>query len=122
MKRELLQNAKVQPYTSGDVVERAGFLSAVVGAKVGAAGALTLTISHSDDGGAFQTVTDELVFPDQRTTNGEYTADGLSKDDIVNVDIDLVGLKNFVKITASGAAAANAALAVAMGDSSVQSV
>lgn len=122
MKRELLQNVKVQPYTSGDVLERAGFLSAVIGAKVGAAGALTLTISHSDDGSAFKTVTDELVFPDQKTTNGEYTTGGLNKDDIVNVDIDLVGLKNFVKITASGAAAANATLAIAMGDSSVQNV
>lgn len=122
MKRELLQNVKVQPYTSGDVLERAGFLSAVIGAKVGAAGALTLTISHSDDGGAFETVTDELVFPDKKTENGAYTTDGLNKDDIVNVDIDLVGLKDFVKITASGASAAGSTLAIAMGDSSVQNV
>lgn len=122
MKRELLQNVRVQPYTSGDAFERTGFLSAVVGAVIGTAGALTLTIKHSDDGNTFENVSDELVFPDKKTKDGVYTADTLAKDDVVNIDIDLVGLKDFVQITASGDAAANTALAIALGDSCVQGV
>ncbi len=122
MKRELLQNVRIQPYTSGDVFERTGFLSAVVGAVIGTAGALTLTIKHSDDGSTFESVSDELVFPDKKTKDGVYTADTLAKDDVVNIDIDLVGLKDFVQITASGDAAANTALAIALGDSCVQGV
>ena len=49
MKRELLQNVKVQPYTSGDALDRTGFLSGVIGAVIGTAGGLTLTVTHSDD-------------------------------------------------------------------------
>lgn len=30
MKRELLENVKVQPYTSGDAIDREGYLSAVL--------------------------------------------------------------------------------------------
>lgn len=122
MKRELLQNVRVQPYTSGNAIERTGFLSAVVGAVIGTAGALTLTITHSDDGNTFEAVKDEMVFPEKKTTEGAYTTDTLAKDDIVNIDIDLVGLKDFVKITASGAAAASTTLAIALGDSRVQGV
>ena len=122
MKRELLQNVRVQPYTSGDAIERTGFLSAVIGAKIGTAGALTLTVTHSDDGAAFEAVTDELVFPEKKTANGAFTTEALKKDDIVDIDIDLVGLKDFVKITASGDAATGSTLAIALGDSRVQGV
>lgn len=122
MKRELLQNVKVQPFASGTAVERAGFLSAVVGAVIGTAGTLTLTIKHSDDGATFETVKDELVFPDKKTKDGAYTTDALKKDDVVNIDIDLVGLKDFVQITASGDAAEGTTLAIALGDSRVQGI
>ena len=37
MKRELLENVKVQPYTSGDAIDREGYLSAVLGVSLGAA-------------------------------------------------------------------------------------
>ena len=67
-------------------------------------------------------MTDELIFPDKKTSNGVYTTGTLAKGDVVNVDIDLVGLKDFVKITASGAAATDTALAIALGDSRVQGV
>lgn len=122
MKRELLQNTRVQPYTSGSAIERTGFLSAIVGAVIGTAGALTLTITHSGDGQTFEAVKDELVFLDKKSTDGTYTADALDKDDVVNIDIDLAGLKDFVKITASGTAAAGTTLAIALGDSRVQGV
>lgn len=123
MKRELFQNVIVQPYTSGDAAPREGFLSAVIGAKIGTAGALTLTVTHCDTAdGTFEAVKDTLVFPEKQTTGGAFTTGALAKDDVVNFDIDLLGCKNFVKITASGAAATGTTLALALGDSRAQPV
>lgn len=122
MKRELLQNVKVQPYTSGDALDRTGFLSGVIGAVIGTAGELTLTVTHSDDNTTYVPVTDKLVFPDKQTEGGTFTTEELKVDDVVNIDIDLLGLKNFVKITASGAAASSTTLAVVLGDKHVQPV
>ena len=116
MKRTLFETVKAQPYTSGEAVNREGFLSAVLGVKVGTAGKLTLTVTHSDDGTTFEDVNDELVFPEARTQGGVYEIDELAKDDILDIDIDLLGLKNFVKIAASGAAAANSTLVLVIGD------
>jgi len=118
MKRELFQNIIVQPYTSGDAAPRAGFLSAVIGAKVSAAGPLTVTVTHSDDGTTFEAVKDELVFPEKKTEGGVLTTEAFEKDDIVNIDIDLVGLKDYIKVEVTGATA----LALALGDSRVQPV
>lgn len=122
MKRELLQSIKVQPYTSGDVIARTGFLSGVIGAVIGTAGALTLTVTHSDDGTTFEAVTDKQVFTEKQTKDGVFTTSELAKDDIVNIDIDLIGTKNFVKIVTSGTAAANTTLATALGDKNTQPV
>lgn len=113
MKRNTFENIKVQPYTSGDAIDKSGFLSAVLGAKLGAAGDLKIKVSHSDDGTTFEPATDERVFPEAKTENGELTVEGLAKDDIANIDIDLLGLKDFVKIEVSGA---DATLAIALGD------
>ena len=118
MKRELIQNVKVQPYTSGAALGRTGFLSGVIGA----AGALTLTITHSDDNSSYEAVTDKLVFPEKQTEGGTFTTEELEVGDVVNIDIDLLGLKNYVKITASGAAATSTTLAVVLGDKHVQPV
>ena len=122
MKRELLQNVKVQPLTSGGAIDRTGFLSGIIGAVIGTAGALTLTITHSDDGTTFEAVTDKMVFPEKQTDGGAFTTEVLAQGDVVNIDIDFVGLKNFVKITASGTAATSTTLALAMGDKHVQPV
>lgn len=122
MKRELLQNVKVQPITADTVIDRAGFLSGIVGAVIGTAGELTLTITHSDDGTTFDAVTDKLVFPEKQTEGGTFTTETVAKDDVVNIDIDFVGLKKFVKIAASGAAATSTTLAIALGDKNVQPV
>ena len=48
MKRELLQNVKAIPYASGDVIDRTGFLSAVVAVSALAAGNVKLAITHAD--------------------------------------------------------------------------
>lgn len=122
MKRELIQNVKVQPYTSGAALDRTGFLSGVIGAVIGTAGALTLTITHSDDNSSYEAVTDKLVFPEKQTEGGTFTTEKLEVGDVVNIDIDLLGLKNYVKITASGAAATSTTLAVVLGDKHVQPV
>lgn len=122
MKRELLQNVKVQPITADTVIDRTGFLSGIVGAVIGTAGELTLTITHSDDSTTFDAVTDKLVFPEKQTEGGTFTTETVAKDDVVNIDIDFVGLKKFVKIAASGTAATNTTLAIALGDKNVQPV
>lgn len=122
MKRELLQNIKVQPYHSEDVIERTGFLSGIIGAAIGTDGDLILNIVHSDDGITFDTVSDKNLFPEKQTKDGVFTIKSLVTGDIVNIDVDFAGLKNFVKIAVSGTAAANTTLAVALGDTSVQPV
>lgn len=123
MKRNLLQNVKVQPYASGDVIERTGFLSGILGAKIGTTGTLTLTVTHCDTAdGTFEAVPDERLFPDKKITGGVNNVEGLTADDIVNIDVDLVGCKNFVKITASGTAATSTTFALALGDAAVQPV
>lgn len=122
MKRELFQNVKVQPYTSAAVINTTAFLSCVVGAAISTAGDLTVTVTHSDDGENFEAVSDPRVFVDKTTTGGEITINSLAADDIVNIDVDLVGLKSYVKFTASGTASTNATLAVVLGDSRDQPV
>lgn len=123
MKRELIQNAKVQPYVSDTAIERTMFLSGIIGAAVGTVGDLTLTIAHSDAAdGTFEAVKDKNVFIGKQAENGAITVSGLAEGDIVNADIDLEGLKNFIKITASGTAAAKTTLAVALGDHKNQPV
>ena len=56
------------------------------------------------------------MFPEVKTKDGVYTVKGLAKDDVVNIDIDLLSLKDYVKITASDDAAGNTVLAIALGD------
>ena len=94
----------------------------IFGAVIGTAGALTLTITHSDDNSSYEAVTDKLVFPEKQTEGGTFTTEELEVGDVVNIDIDLLGLKNYVKITASGAAATSTTLAVVLGDKHVQPV
>ena len=128
MKRNLFQNVLVMPYKTGDVIDRNGYLSAVVGAVVSSGGSMTVTVEHSDDGETFVPVTDERVFPEQQTEGGKFTFKepvGAEDEDgpvdttgVVNVEVDLLGLKQFVKLTVEG----SDSLAVVLGDSSVQPV
>ena len=130
MKRELFQNITAIPYTSGDAIDREGFLSAVIGANVASEAEVTVKVEHSDDGETFVPVTDELVFPEAKTKGGEYTfknepikAEDVEGDvpagGVVNVDVDLVGLKNIVKFTVTGN---DGGLVVVLGDSAAQPV
>jgi len=130
MKRELFSNVLAIPYTSGAVVQRTGFLSAVIGTTADLGAEITVKVEHSDDGTTFVPATDTLVFPDCNTEGGEYTFNvpqpateeagtvATAADNAVNIDVDLVGLKDFVKFTVTG----GGALAIVLGDSANQPV
>lgn len=147
MKRELFQNVLAIPCKSGDAVDREGYLSAVVGAIVGSGGSMTLTVEHSDDGETFVPVTDKRVFPEKQTKDGKFVFEepvGAEDDEgpvdttgVVNVDVDLIGLKRFVKFTVEASAKEDgeegeesaksstedaASIVVVLGDSSAQPV
>lgn len=112
MKRELLKNIKVIPYTSGTAIDRESFLSAVVAASVTAGAKVKIEVTHCDtENGSYTNVTDKLIVVDG-TNEAEITAPAT-----VNFDLDLIGCKRFIKITATltGDSAA-ATYAVVLGD------
>ena len=130
MKRELFQNITAIPYKSGDAIDRTGFLSAVIGMNAAAGAEVKIKVEHSDDGETFEPVVDELVFPETQTKGGELAfknepieaedAEGsVAAGGVVNIDVDLVGLKSVVKFTVTGA---EDGLAVVLGDAGVQPV
>lgn len=126
MKRNLIQNVKAIPYTSGSVIDRTGFLSAVVAVSALAAGGVKLEVTHADTAtGTFETVTDKLLM-----ASGPTEVKDLKTGDLANFDLDLVGCKPFIKVTLSGTAAVSgsgdsaksAACAVVLGDHYAQPV
>lgn len=137
MKRELLENVKVQPYTSGDAIDREGYLSAVLGVSLGAATGTTtgitvkVTFTECDtEGGSYTPVSDKLVVPGKTTDDtGAVTieADPAGRE-LHNIDIDLVGCKQFIKATVAvectdgSAPSCTATCAIALGDKNVQPV
>ena len=113
MKRELIQNVKAIPYTSGEAIDREGFLSAACAVKAAAAGGMKVEVTHADTAdGTFEAVPDVCLF-----VGGGAEAKDLKAGDIANFDIDLVGCKKFVKLTVSGdAAGEGASCSVVLGD------
>ena len=107
MKRELIQNVKAIPYTSGEAIDRAGAV------KAASDGAMKVAVTHADTAdGTFEAVPDACLF-----VGGGAEAANLKAGDIANFDIDLVGCKQFVKLTVSGdAAGEGASCAVVLGD------
>ena len=94
MKKELLQNVKVLPYKSGDAIDRAGFLSAVIAVAAKADGDVKIVVTHSDTAdGTFEAVSDEKLF-----VGGNGEAAGLTAADVTNFDVDLAGCKPFIKV------------------------
>ena len=115
MKRALLENVRVMPYASNTVIDRAGFLSAVFGAKAAETGTVSLVITHCDtEDGTFVTVEDAYISVGNPVTNLPIEEGG-----ILNVDIDLIACKRYVKVSTSGA---EATYAVALGDAETQPV
>lgn len=112
MKRELVQNIKVTPYTSGEAIDREGFLSAIFAAKVTAGEKVKIAVTHSDTSdGTFEAVPDDFIVIG-KSDEAEVTAPAT-----VNFDLDLLGCKQYIKVTATltGTGAA-ATYAVALGD------
>lgn len=132
MKRALIQSVKVTPYTSEDAINREGFLSGILAVKVGSptgsptglAVKLTITESDQSDSG-YAPVKDKLVCVGNAPLDDagaiSVTAAG---GELVNFDLDLVGLKQYVKvkveITCSGGTnpGCEATAALALGDAS----
>lgn len=137
MKRELLENVKVQPYTSGDAIDREGYLSAVLGVSLGAATDTTtgitvkVTFTECDTkGGSYTPVADKLVVPGKTTDDtGAVTIEAdPAGSELHNIDIDLVGCKQFIKAavavecTGGTSQSCTATCAIALGDKNVQPV
>ena len=138
MKRALIQSVKVTPYTSEHAINREGFLSGILAVKVGspsgspsgspAGMAVKLTITESDQSGTgYAPVKDKLVCVGNAPLDDagaiSVTTDAAGGE-LVNFDLDLVGLKQYVKvkveITCSGGTSpeCEATAALALGDAS----
>lgn len=112
MKRNLYDNIHLQPYTSGAVVDRAGFLSGIIAASVSAAGTLTFAVTECDTSdGTFTAVADDRAVMGQST--GAIT---VAADELVTYKLDLVGCKRYVKVTITAGSSAAATYALALGD------
>lgn len=113
MKRELLENVKVLPYTSGDAIDREGYLSAVVAIKAKGTGDLTITVTHSDEES-----TNYVDVPDPYlVAGGAPTVEDVAADDVVSYNLDLVGCKKYIKIDFEGdGEGTGATVAVVLGD------
>ena len=137
MKRELLENVKVQPYTSGDAIDREGYLSAVLGVSLGAATGthtgITVKVTFTEcdtEGGSYTPVADKLVVPGKTTDDtGAVTLEAdPAGSELPNIDIDLVGCKQFIKATVAvectggTSPSCTATCAIALGDKNVQPV
>lgn len=137
MKRELLENVKVQPYTSGDAIDREGYLSAVLGVSLGAAtgtpNGITVKVTFTEcdtKSGSYTPVADKLVVPGKTTDDtGAVTIEAdPAGSELHNIDIDLVGCKQFIKATVAvectggSTQSCTATCAIALGDKNVQPV
>ncbi len=133
MKRTLFNSIKALPYTLDEAVDRLGTLSAVLGIAVSAAaeGAQArVTLTHADaKDGSYEPVLDHRVFMDETGTDRDgdghvaaaFTTVTVAEGDLVNIEIDLLGCKQFIKVsvayTAEGAdAEVTAAYVLTLGD------
>lgn len=130
MKRELFDNVMVIPNASGAVIDREGFLSAVFAADVGSftgdptSASLSIKVEHCDtDSGSFEAVPDTKLDPEHTAVNGVLPAIAVNDGEIVQVNLDLLGCKRYIKVTSTisleggtSPAASSAAYALVLGD------
>lgn len=137
MKRELLENVKVQPYTSGSAIDRECYLSAVLGVSLGAASGtptgITVKVTFTEcdtESGSYTPVADKLIVPGKTTDDtGAVTIEAdPAGSELHNIDIDLVGCKQYIKAavavecTGGSSPSCAATCAIALGDKNVQPV
>lgn len=100
MKRELFENVRVIPGGTGAAVDRAGFLSAVLGISAKAADTLKIKVEHADTvDGTFAAPNDPFV-----GVTGALKDVDINAGETVNICLDLIGCKEYVKISVEGSA------------------
>ena len=99
MKRALFETVAVMPLVSGSVVQRTGYESAVLALTVALNATATVKVEHCD--------TQDVNESGEAIVKNEGPAAA-----VANLDIDLVGCKEFIKITVTGGTAG----ALALGD------
>lgn len=107
MKRALLENNKV--ILNPKIIDREGFLSAIFALK--ATGSVTdgttvsIMMEHCDtEDGKFEAVPDTEVYPSLGINDkkpGVLEGIGIAEGESINIDIDLLGCRRFVKMTVS---------------------
>lgn len=130
MKRELFDNVSVVVGASGTVIDREGFLSAVLAASVGVitgsptSATLTIKVEHCDTAdGTFEPARDTMLDPEHVTSGGILKAVTVESKDMQQINLDLAGCKRYIKVTAcitftggTSPAASDAAYALVLGD------
>lgn len=87
MKRALLENVKVIPYTLGTAIDRDGFLSAIVAANITAGDSAGIEVTHCDEeSGSYVAVPDDFVVLGEKNVSVSGAA-------LVQFYLDLVGCK-----------------------------
>ncbi|WP_313152074.1 hypothetical protein [Lacrimispora sp.] len=137
MKRELFDNVKLIVKADNAVIDRIGCLSGVLAVSVGAitgnptASDLSITITHADtEDGTFKPVADAMIGMEEHPSKeGVFNKIAVKSDDQIAINLDLLGCKQFIKITpsikftgGSTPAAANASYALVLGDPSISLV
>lgn len=115
MKRALFDTIAVLPFASGSVTARLGYESAVLAVTVAAGTTATVQVEHSDtEDGTFEKVTDSRLFVDNKVDKdgNALIVNDAEADAVANLNIDLIGCKEYVKITVTGGEAG----ALALGD------
>ena len=100
MKRALFDTVTVLPFASGNVVDRTGYESAVLAVTVEASQTATIKVETA---GPYEPVKDSRIFVDNPVNeDGEAVIENEAEAQAVaNLDIDLIGCKSCVKITAT---------------------
>ena len=115
MKRALFDTVTILPFESGSIFDHMGYESAVLAVTVAASGKATVKVEHCDAAdGTFAAVPDSRLFVDNPTDkdgNAVITNEAAAEA-VGNLDIDLIGCKQFVKVTVTGGTAG----ALALGD------
>lgn len=119
MKRELFENVRIIPGGTGVAINRAGFLSAVLGVSASVADTLKIRIEHAGTaGGEFAELNDPFA-----GVTGPVGEISIEADTTANICIDLAGCKDLVKISVEGSAEGQKiSSAVVLGDPEVAPV
>lgn len=122
MKRALFDTVTVLPFASGSSFDRMGYESAVLAVTLAANSKAMVKVEHCDTvDGIFAAVPDSRLFVDNpvdKTTGEAIITNEAEADAVANLDIDLIGCKQFVQITVTGGTAG----ALALGDATDQPV